>query len=247
MDRFKFILLLFLAQCFLACDSGDIEEKNYTVNNTGKTIKLTGRVSNLDTSTDSEHRVVLAGFSDDSQYAVMQRAITTKDEDGTLDFVLSGVSSTISMVELAITNNLRKRILTLASIDMSLYEENTPSDTIYLEVGDIDASLFGCIQMGIFDKACIQCHGENGRFAGNLNLMADVSYENLVDVASTQKEGCIRIVSGDPDNSLLWQILNEGGENILHYNHTEVLSSQFKNNLDETKSFLQKWINSLVN
>jgi hypothetical protein len=32
---------------------------------------------------------------------------------------------------------------------------------------------------------------------------------------------------------------------MLHYNHTEVLSSQFKENLDEVKKFIADWINGL--
>ena len=33
-----------------------------------------------------------------------------------------------------------------------------------------------------------------------------------------------------------------GGENILHYNHTEVISSHFKDNLAEVRTYLRKWI-----
>ncbi len=247
MRVFKYFFLLLGILFFASCDSGDIEEKTYTVNNTGKTVKLTGRISGLDSWNESDYVVALAGFSNDSYYAVMQRTVTAADENGTLDFVLSGISSDISTVELAITNNLRRRILTLSTLDMLAYKDNMPTDTICLEIGDIDVSPYGCIQAGIFDKACIQCHGGNGRSAGNLNLTKGISYDNLVDVPSTQKDGFIRVISGDADNSLLWQILNEGGENILHYNHTEVLSSQFKNNLDETKTFIHDWINDLVN
>ena len=246
MRSFKYFLFVLSMFLFFACDSGDIEEKKYTVNNTGKTVKLTGCIRGLNAWEESEYGIALAGFSDDSYYAVMQRTVTPVDDSGVLNFVLNGVSNSISTVELAVTNNLRRRILSLATINMTAYGENTPSDTIYLEVGDIDVTPYGCIQMGIFDKACIQCHGGNGRSAGGLNLMKDLSYGNLVDVASTQKNGYYRVISGDADNSLLWQILNEGGENLLHYNHTEVLSSQFKNNLDETKSFIQNWIKNLA-
>ncbi len=241
----KYFFLVFSVLALTCCDSGDIEEKKYTVNNTGKTVKLTGHITGLDSWNASEYVVALAGFSNDSYYAVMQRPVTTVDKNGTLEFVLSGISNDISTVELAITNSLRRRILTLSSLDMLAYEDNASTDTIYLEVGDIDVTPYGCIQTGIFDKACIQCHGGNGHSAGNLNLMKGLSYNNLVDVASTQKEGAVRVVSGDAENSLMWQILNEGGENILHYNHTEVLSSQFKSNLDETKSFLHEWITGL--
>jgi len=245
MRSIKYLFIALCAFCCVACDSGDIEDNSVNIADSGKTVKLVGSLSGLDSWDDTSFTVALAGFSDNSKYAVMQRVITSVGENGEVEYVLNNVSSSITSVELAITNSLRKRIITLASIDMSEYEDNSPSDTIYMEIGSVEVDLFGCMQYGIFNNACISCHGGNGRSAGNLNLTNNYAYEQLVDVASTQKEGCTRVISGDPENSLLRQILHEGGENILHYNHTEVLSSHFKSNLDEVKQLIDDWINSL--
>ena len=117
-----------------------------------------------------------------------------------------------------------------------------------MDLGNISVDEIGCIKQGIFRVSCIQCHGANGRSAGNLNLTDDNPPANLVDVdaqSSVAGQGYKRIVSGKPEESLMYKILNPGGENILHYNHTEVLSSQFKNNLTEVKTLLHDWIEGL--
>jgi len=248
MKRFYYFFLAFCITTFSACDSGDIEESKYSESSSGKTIKLTARFRGISSWQGSSYNVALAGFTDDSKFAVMQRAIPTTSVDGEeTTMILSNVSNAISTVELSITNSLRKRIVTLSSLEMSGYEDNLPTDTIYMDLGEMDVDMFGCIQNGIFDMACIQCHGGNGRSAAGLNLTNSLAYGQLVDVASSKKEGMYRVVSGDPGNSLLHQILNEGGEEILHYNHTEVLSSQFKNNLDEVRKFIDDWILQLSN
>ncbi len=248
MKSFNHFFLLLCIIAFSACDSGDIEESIYSESSNGKTIKLTARFRGINSWQGSIYSLALAGFSNDSKFAVMQRAIPTTSADGEeTTMVLSNVNSDINTVELSITNSLRKRIVTLCSLDMSEYEDNLPSDTIYMDLGEMDVDVFGCMQNGIFNVACIQCHGGNGRSAAGLNLTNDMAYAQLVDVASTRKEGVYRVASGDPGNSLLHQILNEGGEDILHYNHTEVLSSQFKNNLEEVRKFIDDWILSLGN
>lgn len=127
----------------------------------------------------------------------------------------------------------------------ALDDYSNPRDTIRMEMGTIDVSVFNCLQQGLFNMACIQCHGGNGRSAANLNLTEGNARNNLVDVPSTKVSDKYRVVSGSAQQSLLHQILNEGGEDILHYNHTEVLSSQFKENLTEIRSLIDEWINKL--
>ncbi|HEX5108642.1 MAG TPA: hypothetical protein VFV95_09360 [Vicinamibacterales bacterium] len=70
---------------------------------------------------------------------------------------------------------------------------------------------FSSIQEQIFENtdssgrsACIQCHNNQGQlFAGRLNLTHDVAYDNLVNVASRNKAGAVRVIPGDPENSYL--------------------------------------------
>ncbi len=240
------IIPLLFSIVMASCDSGDIEESKVTISSSGKTIKLIARMTGVSSWTENNYNVVLAGFSNDNEYAVTQRAIPNTTQDGELvEMVLDNLGASVDRAELAITNSLRKRVITLESIDLGDYEGNTPYDTIYMDLGDIEVDLFGCMQYGIFNKACISCHGANGSSAAGANLTAGNAYSSLVNVPSSVLEGYYRVLSGDPENSLMRIILNKGGENVLNYNHTEVLSSTFKWNLNEIKQLIDDWIVSL--
>ncbi len=226
-----------------ACDSGDIEEKIYTAEDTGQVVKVTATISGLG-DWDDDYNVALAGFNDNSNFAVMQRTLPHSIEDGTpVELILNNVTENISTVEFAITDKLRGRVITLSSVAMADYSES--KDTIRMNLGTLDVSMFGVLQTGMFNVACIQCHGGNGRSAAGLNLTDGMSYDQLVDVPSSRIEGSYRVVSGEPEQSVMRMILHEGGEDILHYNHTEVLSSQFKTNLDEVQNLIDEWIKKL--
>ncbi len=240
------IVPLFFSVVMASCDSGDIEESKVTISSSGRTVKLTARMTGVSSWAESNRNVVLAGFSNDNEYAVTQRAIPATTQDGELvEMVLDNLGASVDRAELAITNSLRKRIITLESIDLNDYESNTPYDTIYMDLGDIEVDLFGCMQYGLFNKACVTCHGANGSSAAGANLTVGNAYSSLVDVPSSSLEGYYRVLSGDPENSLMRIILNEGGENVLNYNHTEVLSSSFKWNLSEVRQLIDDWIVSL--
>jgi hypothetical protein len=78
---------------------------------------------------------------------------------------------------------------------------------------------FSSIQRDIFETqdqagraACVTCHATPAR--GGLSLAADVSYNNLVNRASSNKPGATRVIPGDPDNSYLIQKL-EGAAGIV--------------------------------
>jgi len=216
------LLVLGTAALLGSCDSGDIIDTHYTVNGKGHNVKLTASLHGL-ASLPAGYTLALAGFQEGSNYAVMQRAIPAGAGADSLQLVLANVGSNVQTVELAVTNNLRERILSLASVKLDDYEGQT--DTIRLDMGVLDVSATGCLQRGMLDKACVQCHGANGRKAAGLDLTEGYTSADLVN-----------------EGSLLWHILNDGGENILHYNHTEVISSQFKDNLAEVRTYLRKWI-----
>ena len=231
---------------FSACDSGDIVEKGYTVDEKGYTVKVTAQISGLSEWEGTGYTLAVAGFTEDSKYALLQRALPSNAENGTsVSIVLSNLSSEVQTVEVALTNSLRKRIITLATINMKEHVEKTARDTIRLDLGMVDVGRFGVLQAGLFNRACIQCHGGNGRSAAGLNLTEGNARTSLVDVPSTRREGFLRVESGNAEGSLLHLILNEGGENMLSYNHTEILSSQFKTNLEEVFAFIDDWINHL--
>ena len=240
----KRILLLASISCMLAsCDSGNILDKEISVQESGKVVKLTATIDAI-SDWGGKYNIALAAFSSDNDYALTQRAIPENTVKGTpVSIVMNNITSEVSTVELVLTNKLRKRILTLAL--MNIDTSKADGDTIRMDLGTISIDETGCIQNGIFNVACIQCHGANGGSAGKLNLTNGNPPACLVDVdaqSSVKDMGYKRIVAGNPDASLLYKILCPGGETILHYNHTEVLSSQFKNNLEEVKSLLYEWI-----
>ena len=241
----KILYLAFAIGLLSSCDSGDIEEKAYAITSTGQTVKMTAKVSGLE-SWDEAYSIALAGFDGEQAYAIMQRALPLPIADGTeIEMELSNLTGQVNTVELALTSPLRERILTLKSINLTDYPET--QDTIHMDMGEVNLDLLGCLQKGVFDKACIQCHGGNGGAgAAMLNLTEGHTTDNLVNTPSTRIEGKMRVASGDVNGSLLHQILAEGGENILHVNHTEILSNQFRNNLTEVRQIIDDWIRSLV-
>lgn len=240
--RKKYLLFFALFLC-VACDSGDIEEHVASSANKGRIVKLTATLSGV-AAWESGFAVSLAGFTAGDNYAQVVRTLPVTTPDNTeVELVLSNLDAGINTAELAITNRLRERIITLASINLDDYPET--SDTIRMNVGSIDVAPFSSLQRGLFNVACIQCHGGNGRSAAGLMLTEGQAYGQLVDAPSTRIEGMMRVAGGDAQASLLSQILNEGGEAILHYNHTEVLSSQFKENQEGLRSLIDEWINSI--
>ncbi|MBQ9294319.1 MAG: hypothetical protein IJ219_05245 [Bacteroidaceae bacterium] len=247
MKPIHYILYIWAAVCLASCDSGDIQDKVYQVDEKGYTVKMTACVSGLSEWEGTGFSLAVAGFTQDSKFALVQKAVPSTLDDGTsVSLVLSNISSEVRTVEVALTNSLRERIITLASVSMEDYSENTAHDTIRIDLGTIDVGRFGVLQTGLFDRACIQCHGGTGRSAAGLNLTKGNAYAALVDVPSTRLDGYMRVESGNAEGSLLHLVLNEGGENLLSHNHTEILSSQFKSNLEEVSSLIDSWIEHLV-
>jgi hypothetical protein len=67
---------------------------------------------------------------------------------------------------------------------------------------------FSTLQTQIFSVSCTACHTDQGRTpAAGLNLMPGVSYAALVNVASSEKPGAIRVIPTNADGSYLVQKL----------------------------------------
>lgn len=240
--RSHIFITLLLLLIFTGCDSGNILDADISVQGSGRVVKMTATISGAN-EWSSDQQIALAGFRSDSQYAVVQRSISNVIADNSEICMDLTVSSDVESVELAVTNKLRKRILTLKSIEMADYASTT--DTIHFDLGEINIGRLGALQQGMFNQACIQCHGGNGHSAAGLQLTEGSSYEMLVDVPSQMVENILRVKSGDAESSLMRQILNEGGESLLHYNHTEIVSSQFKFSLNEVRRVIDDWINNI--
>lgn len=225
-----------------ACDSGDIETQ-YSTLRSGQTVKLTAMVVGAKDWPD-KYSLALAGFNGETNYAVVQKTLPSFTEDSTcVELILGNLAEQVTDVEFAVTNKLRERILSLERIRLEDYPETT--DTICMDLGVVDVSLFGCLQNGVFNQACVQCHGGNGRSAADLNLTPDYAFSQLVGVPSSRIDGLCRVVGGEPSRSVLYKILTEGEENLLTYNHTEILNSQFKDNRRGVLDVIEEWIKSL--
>ena len=106
------------------------------------------------------------------------------------------------------------------------------------------------------DIALLVVDGEEGFGPQEAKLLARIGEKEIPCVVAVNKaermtEEMKRTVHGEilaggiPEQSLIHQILSEGGENILHMNHTEILSNQFKENQNEVRTLIDEWINNL--
>lgn len=216
---------------FSSCDDGLIEEKTKAAEHTGYTIKLTGRINGVDTWDDT-YNLVLAAFSENSEYAIVQQKVPTTAADGTT-MTIYDVDASATTVELCVTDILRRRILTLKSMDITT--EANPRDTVTLAVGDIDASMFDAIQLGVFNTTCASCHGESSSAAASLYLTEGHAYSNLVNVASTRITDGIRVIPNDSANSVLHKVLY-GDITTLHYDHKGLIGDS------KVLSYIDRWI-----
>jgi hypothetical protein len=104
--------------------------------------------------------------------------------------------------------------VTLASVGCDESLSNFTGPTPDLE------PTFSSIQQQIFSSgdssgrpACTNCHNAVGSRFNGLDLSPAVSYNNLVNVASRQRPGAVRVIPEDPQSSYLIHKL-EGGPNI---------------------------------
>lgn len=208
--------------CLMSCDDGLIHEKESTAEHTGYTVKLTGRIAGVSTW-GSDFNLVLAAFSESSEYAKVQQRIPQTAADG-VTLTIYDVDASAKTVELCVTDMLRRRVLTIQS--MNITTEPDPSDTVTIDVGDINASMFAAIQTGVFNTTCAQCHGGSSTPAANLYLTEGKAYSSLVNVASTKVSEGIRVIPGDSAASVLHKVLYPGNAAGLGFSHAGMISDE---------------------
>lgn len=104
--------------------------------------------------------------------------------------------------------------LVATGCDETLEDIAGPSPTLTKTLASIQAEIFEASDSS-GRAACVQCHTDVGRTPpAGLNLTRNAAYNALIDVASTEKPGAVRVVPGDPDNSYLVQKL-EGAPGIV--------------------------------
>lgn len=231
----KFIKFLFFLLSLLAvsCDDGRIYEETVIKREEGRALKLTGRISGQERWT-SEYSVVIAGFNDESEYAVITKDIPIVDTDNKeMEIILSGISNEVTHVSLCIINKLRKCIVAFQSMECN----SSVGDTIYMEAGTLDVGMFTTIQNKLFDTTCANCHGSSTQAAAGLYLTKGKSHAALINKPSRLVAGKALVNPGKADESVLFQVLTTSLSTTWGYDHSkEVLSV-------EMQDLIGSWIN----
>ena len=206
------LLLLLLS----SCDDGRIYGDEVVVDREGGSATVTGHIEGLE-SWASGYSIVFAGFSEDSEYAKTAKGISA-GADGSMHVSLSGIPVEVTRLEICAINRLRRRVATFYSTSFT-----SGADTVRLEAGEVDASMFGAIQAEVFDRSCTACHGGSTEAAGGLFLTEGHSYDALVNVeADLSPEGLMLVEPGVAEASFLHQVLRE---DVVRYDHTQIITS----------------------
>ena len=90
-----------------------------------------------------------------------------------------------------------------AGCDEKLSSVAGPTPTLEPTLSSISREIFNASD-ATGRRACVACHTNVGRTpAGGLNLLESVAWSQLVSVDSVTNRGSLRVVPGDPDNSIL--------------------------------------------
>ena len=79
MKRYLLYMLLFLTWSLIACDDGKIYDETVIVTGEGRTLKLTGQITGVE-SWPEEYSVVVAGFGD-GEFAVASKSVPASAAD----------------------------------------------------------------------------------------------------------------------------------------------------------------------
>lgn len=207
--------LLFILVLLTSCDDGRIYEKEYVPTEEGRVAKLDVTLDGVK-SWPSGYNVSLAGFSEGDAYASIARSIQV-DENGRAQFVLNGIPDDVKTLEICITDALRRRILTLYSIDAP-----ATTDTISIAPGHLDVGMYATIQKEVFNKECANCHSGNA-WAASLNLNEGHSYADMLNVTSHKDPSKKRVLPGDADNSMLYEALSTDVSAEWKHDHSKIM------------------------
>jgi len=196
-----------------ACDDGRIYDDTTTAK-TGVVVKLTGQLKGMQNWPNKYH-ISLAGFDDESTYALIAKEVPTPDSLGNVTMTLSGITDDVTSIHLCALNQLRQRVVTFATQDIT-----STSDTIYMEVGELNISMFQAIQDNIFTTTCSACHNSPQTRAAGLCLVDGYSYDALVGKTSTKQPDLQLVTPGDASSSILYLALSTDTTSTWLYNHS---------------------------
>jgi hypothetical protein len=226
------IFVAFLALSFLtaggltACDDGPVyESTTSTSGSDSRSVTVEGTLSGWEGWADGMS-VVLAGFEDDNDYAVISKPVTTAE-----GLTLNQIPENVTSVALCVINRLRQRVATFEEIEFT-------QQTATLNVGTLNVSMYHCIQQTVFNTTCAHCHGGSNFAAAGLNLTEGKSYDCLVNHASKKVEGGTLVVPGDADGSVLTRVLGTSLTANWGYDHSKEVLDQ------NVLSLIDSWINA---
>lgn len=226
----RFLFLMVAALCLASCDEGDIYPvESGNGGSDARIVHLTGTVTGSATL-PSGYSLVLAGFKEGTDYTALQKTVSVSDA-GQVDMTLTAQPELYDF-ELCITNGVRKRIVTLASVTAS-----GPGD-VALHLDTIDVSGMAIVQRAVFTPSCASCHGVASTRNANLCLADGQSRGNLVNVPSQRVGGALRVQPGNPTSSVLHQAIESNIPEIA-MPHADILDAKKKGDLLD---LLDAWI-----
>ena len=231
MRTLSHLLILAVTALLTACDDGRIYPDSIATDSGGVSVRLTADLTGADTWSGG-YRIALAGFAGTDTYAAIVKNIDV-DDDGHVDVTLSGIGSDVTSVELCVLDGLRRRMATLAALDVSDAASQT---SLSRDAGQIDAGMFAIIQRDVFSTTCANCHGASNHAAAGLYLTEGQSYGSLVGVESTVVSGGMRVSPGDAAQSVLYNALATGMSSSWRYDHSVEIPS------DATLGMIKSWI-----
>ena len=194
MKKTSHISIILIILALLSCDDGRIYDTEAILPEEGRVVELTGEVTGSNWT--DKYSVVLAGFGEDSEYAIITKSVPLT---GKTKVVLSGISDEVTRMELCVINRLRKRIVTLQA-----FECPATTDTIRLEAAPVDAGMYATIQDRLFNTTCAACHGYGERAAAGLFLTEGRSHAALVGKESVKVPGMLLVAEGNAEESVLY-------------------------------------------
>ncbi len=225
MKKWFFILALALT----GCDEGRIYDNYVTEGSAGQT--ATVRVSGARGADRwfAGYSLAVAGFTAGSEYALISKNIEL-DDAGNCEIELSGIPSETQSVELCVVDRLRRRVAVFKSVDVK------GSESLNIVSDGEDLSPENAIQREIFNTTCINCHGGASFSAASLNLTEGRAFSELIGVISVKEPQEMRVMPGNPEKSVLYNILSGNESADWKYDHSVEIT------MPEKLDLIKNWI-----
>ena len=227
------IFALAAALLLVACDDGLIYNE-VEVDSNGRSARLTATVTGLDRWPDS-YTVALAGFAADDDYASIAKAVQT-DSNGRVTMTMNNIPDEVTSVRLCVLDRLRRYVVTLKEADIEGIR-----DTIHMELGTMDISMFNTIQQSFINTTCINCHGASNHSAAGLNLTEGKAFADMVGVDSKRVSDHKIVAPGDAAGSVLHMVLYDESVEGITMNHFDLVSEA---NAKTILPMIDSWINN---